>query len=1008
MKKKRNESIRTHILWPLLVLLFVQALIMAGMVLFGGVSKKLKNNEIHILSEDTDNTRLYLEKETIHQWINIVSDSGTMAPEIQAVLEQKQRSASGIAADHELNREIVEGIVSRAIDLMRRSNGTGIFVVLNGPAAENSPEGTKAGFYIRDSNPGRSYSQDYSSLLMERGLPSLANKYGIPLDSFWELGFDVTAADGSADYYNNPFEAAVENGAAADERLNFAYLSKPFRLSPKDMQVITYSAPIILEDGSVVGVFGLEMSLGRIEQVLAADRTESSFEICYALGVRQAGETTILPVASSGYLYNQYFKGDEYLTYTESEEGISELRSSDRAGWYASVKELDVYHNNTPFESEEWVLVGMARKNDLLSFYNSIRSMLLGSILIPIILSVLGVFMIGKIVTDPIRGLVNELRRKSGERGLTLTRVKIGEIDELTETIEQLSSDVERSASKISSILEHANVLIGVFEYDKHSDTVFCSRSVFEMMGWEERKEPYCYMNRPEFEERMEAGIASTKKDGENYLFHTTGTREREEWGPEEGVKKRWVRLILDCQDSGTILGVLSDVTSDVEEKEKLERERNYDLLTDLYNRRAFREQLAVAMSERSIRTAAVAMWDLDNLKYINDTYGHDEGDRYIVLFAQCLKELEKEGAIVSRYSGDEFVTLIYDNDGKEVIRRKVQNFMQSLQAASLEMKGGYQIPIRVSGGLAWYPDDAVDFDTLLNYADFAMYMVKHSVKGIVMEFDSNDYSNNSYMLAGREELNRMLETREVDFAFQPIVKRDGSIYGYELLMRPNFTNLKGIKEVLNLARAQAKLTQMETLTWYAGMAAVEKQERAGALGQTERLFINSIASACMTPDEEKELWRRYERYMHRIVTELTEGEPVNQEYMRRKIEATRSWKGLIAIDDFGAGYNSETVLLDMAPDILKVDMSLIQRIHEDPNRQLILNNILDFAGQNRITVLAEGVETKEELEFLICCGVELFQGYYIGRPQMEIRPIDPYIVRKMQDFAQKPDISQK
>ena len=71
----------------------------------------------------------------------------------------------------------------------------------------------------------------------------------------------------------------------------------------------------------------------------------------------------------------------------------------------------------------------------------------------------------------------------------------------------------------------------------------------------------------------------------------------------------------------------------------------------------------------------------------------------------------------------------------------------------------------------AWYPDDAVDFDTLLNYADFAMYMVKHSVKGIIMEFDSNDYSNNSYMLAGREELNRMLETREVDFAFQPITR---------------------------------------------------------------------------------------------------------------------------------------------------------------------------------------------------------------------------------------------
>ena len=858
--------------------------------------------------------------------------------------------------------------------------------------------------------------QDNSSLLLERGLPSLANKYGIPLDSFWDLGFDVTADDGRTDYYKKPFDSAVENQAKAGERLNFAYLSKPFRLSPKDIPVITYSAPIILEDGSVVGVFGLEMGIGRIEQVLSADRTESSFEVCYALGVRQAGENIITPVASSGYLYNQYFKGDEYLEYTDNEEeGIGELRSSDRAGWYASVKQLDVYNYNTPFEQEEWVLVGMARKNDLLSFYNSIRGMLLSSILIPIILSVFGVFVIGKIVTDPIRGLVNEVRKRSGEHGLTLTRVHIGEIDELTETIEQLSADVERSASKISSILEHANVLIGVFEYEETNESVFCSRSIFEMMGWAEPEEPYCYMSSGEFQKRMEEAIRNTKKDGVNYLFHINVSPASDDTG-EAGVsggpaafsRGRWVRLILDKQEPGTILGVLSDVTSDVEEKEKLERERNYDLLTNLYNRRAFREQLVVAMADGGIQTAAVAMWHLDNLKYINDTYGHDEGDRYIVLFASCLKRLEKEGAIVSRYSGDEFVTLIYGSGGKEEIRHRVTGFMQFLQTVSLEMKGGYQIPIRVSGGMAWYPDDAVDFDTLLNYADFAMYMVKHSVKGIIMEFDSNDYSNNSYMLAGREELNRMLETREVDFAFQPITRRDGSVFGYELLMRPNFTNLKGIKEVLNLARAQAKLTQMETLTWYAGLKAVEKQDQAGALGQTERLFINSIASACMSKEEEADLWNRYGRYLSRVVTELTEGEPVNQEYMRQKIAVTKAWNGLIAIDDFGAGYNSETVLLDMEPDIIKVDMSLVQRIHEDPNRQLILNNILDFAAQNHITVLAEGVETKEELEFLIQCGVELFQGYYIGRPQMEIRPIDPYIVRKMQEFAEKSDFSQK
>ena len=91
-------------------------------------------------------------------WINVINDSGSMASEIQSVLDEQHKDASCISNDYDLNRKIADGIINRAVDLMRRSYGTGIFVVLNGPAAQNSTENTKAGFYIRDSNPGRSYS----------------------------------------------------------------------------------------------------------------------------------------------------------------------------------------------------------------------------------------------------------------------------------------------------------------------------------------------------------------------------------------------------------------------------------------------------------------------------------------------------------------------------------------------------------------------------------------------------------------------------------------------------------------------------------------------------------------------------------------------------------------------------------------------------------------------------------------------------------------------------------
>lgn len=987
MKMKRSESIRRHMLGPLLVLLILQAVVIAGLILFGGVSIKLKNNEIHILSENTENTRLNLEKETIHQWFGILNNSDVLAVDVQNVLDKHNRLPEDIKTDYALNGIIADEILEKSIDMLHRSYATGVFFVLNGPAARNSPEGTKAGFYVRNSNAG-GYEKDYSSLLLERGLPSMAEKYHIPLDSFWELGF---LEGGNNDFYKKPFESAVENQAQRREAMNYAYLSPPFRLSPKDMPVITYSVPVILEDGTVAGVFGLEMSLNRIEEFLGEDRTKSSFLECWLLGIGRTGEKSIMPVADSGYLYNQYFNGDEKIDYQDNPSGnISELISSDGTKWYASIKKLEVYENNSPFEQDEWLLVGLAKQKDLLSFYNAIRKMLLGSMAVPLVFSLLGAFVMGKIVTDPIRGLVRELRDKSGARELNLKRVRISEIDELTETIEQLSRDVERSASKISTILEHANVLVGVFECEEGTGQVFCSRSLFELLGWSRISEPYCYISTDQFHELMKKTFGEGSFKGNYYVQPI-----------EDGGEKRWVGLTLDISNNGVVLGVCSDVTAEVLEKKKLEKERNYDLLTDLYNRRAFREQIELVLKDRRNGIAAVIMWDLDNLKFINDTYGHDEGDRYIVLFADCLKTLTSQGAVVGRYSGDEFVTVLWGSD-KEKIRDRVRDFKSYIQSTTLKMDGGYQFPIRVSGGLSWYPEQAGDFGTLLNYADFAMYMVKHSVKGILKEFDFSEYSHNSYMLAGREELNLMLEEKKVRFAFQPIVTREGQLYGYELLMRPEFKNLKGISEVLNLARAQAKMPQMEMLTWFAGLEAAQNQYEAGLLGDYEKLFINSIASVCLSEESRQNLETRYKGFLHRIVIEMTEGEPMNQDYMQRKLAMARSWKGMIAVDDYGTGYNGDAALLHMKPDIVKVDRSIVQNIDKDRNRQMILKSLLDFAGQNRIMVLAEGVETAEELEYLINSQVFLFQGYYIARPQLEIRPVDPYIVKKIKEFAGK------
>lgn len=990
--KKKSGSIKYHLLFPLLVIMLIQAVLFTAIILYGGVSRKLKNNAVAILDENTENSRLYLEKEIVHRWINIVKNTDTLAVEIQEILAEEGRDISDIKTDAGLNKTIVDGVTEKLIDLLHRSYATGVFVVLDGPAAEKSGDGVKAGLYVRDLDTS-SYAHDFSDLLLERGLPSISTKYGITLDSFWELGFSVDQKDAGTEYYHKPFDAAVYHKAKAEDASNYAFLSMPFSLSPSDTQVITYSLPLIMSDGSVIGVMGMDMTLSQIETLMDEDDlSNNGYGICL-LGVRQKDTNTILRAVSTGSSYDGYFGGADRITYENgSEEAIKRVISEDGTKWYASVRPLEIYSTNTPFEDEEWVMVGMVRETDLLSFYITIRNMMMAAFIITLAFSVVGVFVIGKIVTDPIRSLADELKLKSGSRHLSLRRVRINEIDELTETIEKLSADVERSASKISTILENANVMIGVFECNEDDKSVFCSRSLFEMLEWGSAEEPYVYVPKPIFTQRMKL-LEVAEQDGAGNIFCICGAN------------TRWVKLLMDQKEEKIVIGVFTDVTGQILEKQKLERERDYDLLTDIYNRRAFRKQVTDLLVRKVYESGAVIMWDLDNLKYINDTYGHDEGDRYIRLFARQLKGLETDGGIVCRYSGDEFVTFLDDPKGKEGIRSRLKSFMASLKETKLLLKEEYGVPLRVSAGVAWYPEDADDFDTLFNYADFAMYTVKHSVKGNIMEFDKSSYTNNSYMLAGREELNQLFEMQDVNFAFQPIVDRSGLIYGYELLMRPQLKNLKGINEVLNLSREQSKLPQMEELTWRAGFKAIDRHVRKGNIGDQEYFFMNSIASVSLTRAQIKNLENDYGAYLSRVVMELTESEPMDRNCLDVKLSAIRRWNGMVAIDDFGSGYNGENALLELTPDIVKIDMNLIQNIDQDPNRQAIVKHLISYAKNNGVKVLAEGVERAEELKLLMEYGIDYFQGYYIARPELEIRPITPYVIEKMQSFLNESDL---
>jgi diguanylate cyclase (GGDEF)-like protein len=379
---------------------------------------------------------------------------------------------------------------------------------------------------------------------------------------------------------------------------------------------------------------------------------------------------------------------------------------------------------------------------------------------------------------------------------------------------------------------------------------------------------------------------------------------------------------------------------------------------------------------------AAVIMLDLDNLKTLNDTYGHDYGDRYIRLTADVLKKFASERTVVARLAGDEFIVFLHGFDGKNSIRSICAQIKSDMNRAFLELPGGSGTAIQISAGIAWYPDDSESAGELMRFADFAMYMVKKTNKGQFREFDFGVYNKHAYLLYNKGEFDDIIENEKLHYTFQPIVDAaTGDIFAYEALLRPEGENIQNPSELISLAKAHSRLEQIECITFRRAMEAFTALPAATATDF--RIFINTIANQKMPEDIEQLFEDRFRAYLPRVVCEITESEFSNDSVMQHKLLHMREFGMELALDDFGAGYNSESAMLKYPPQYLKIDMTLIKNIHTDADRQSLTRNLIAHGKRFGIRVLAEGVELREEMEYLIGAGIDLLQGYYLCQPMV-------------------------
>ncbi len=975
--KKRPKTIFRKLLFQITLVVLLQA-ILFGALFFGlGVISKIDENAYNTLTERVVHEASDLEDEMVRRWSSFQFAEYAIISQVESILEQNDAAWSDIKKDPTLDMKITKAVAEDIILLLRRNAVTGAFLILDGPGMLNQNAWQyRTGFYVRDLDPDNSpiINSSDSDLLIERGPASISKSLDIPLDSRWRAGFYFSKDEQSDNeqFFSKPYRAALA-GKTLNSKL-YGYWSRFFSLSGDDGQVLTYSVPLIAPDGAVFGVLGIDLTQSYLLSYLDYNELYPDKSGTYILGTTQDGGKHINVVASSGVSYRSLLEQTSELIKTDVVyDNVVRLEiPGSGSSLLGSIKNLNLYSANSAHKQEQWVLIGAVNEDVLLAFPHQVRSLIFWAMAMAMVLGLLGATVISRKVTKPIITLVTQLKKSNPERAISLQKLDIAEIDQLTTSIEDLSCAVAESASKISKILAMTNARIGVFEHVKEAKVVFCSRFLMELTGWGSCGKEYCYLDAEEFYHHMEQ-LVLHREEGENNIYKLPSASEN-----------TWLQIHT-VEEEGEILGTVMDVTQEMLQKHQLAYERDYDLLTNLYNRRGFQEHAQrLLQCPDKMKIAALAMWDMDNLKFINDTYGHNVGDDYIQAFSQCLRAFEHQQCITARRSGDEFYALIYGLNSKESAREIVSQICQEIRRTTILLPTGDLYRLRASCGMTWYPTDAILLEDLMRYADFAMYQVKHSHKGELQEFNRLLYENNALMLNGQEAFNSLIDQALIDYAMQPILcAKTGQIYGYEMLMRPRGHDFSSPRDVLRVASSQSQLCRVERLTWFGAMQTFVKCLENDTISPDTRVFINSISSCNLSTADMAAFERQFSSHLDQVVLEITQGDPSSESYLQEKFHTASRWNALVAIDDYGMNDNSEVLLSALSPHLVKIGMSMTRKIDTNLGHQKLLDGLVTSCRARGIQVVAEGVETQEEMTTLIRHGVDYLQGYYIALPSM-------------------------